>query len=291
MIVDFLQAVILGIVQGLTEWLPISSSGHLALLQLAMGLKVPIFFDLVLHLGSLTGVFAIYRKDIVSIISSTVSYLLYNIVPQNSNKISDHQHNDHDNQRHKHHKQEEDLQLIQLIIIGMIPTAIIGIVFRSFFEFSFYDTTSIAIGFIVTGLLVIVTRFLKNGYKRIENSDAFLIGIGQGLSIFSSISRSGATISVGMFRALDKDSLIKYSFLLSIPAILGASIFDIASADRDTLSQIDDISIMSYFVGIFASAIVGYASIKFLIKAINKGSFYLFSFYCFAIGFASFVIL
>jgi undecaprenyl-diphosphatase len=143
----------------------------------------------------------------------------------------------------------------------------------------------------VTGFFVIVTRFLKNGYKRIENSDAFLIGIGQGLSIFSSISRSGATISVGMFRGSDKDSLVKYSFLLSIPAILGASIFDMITADRDTLSQMDDISIMSYFVGIFASALVGYGSIKFLIKAINKGSFYMFSFYCFAIGFATFIIL
>jgi undecaprenyl-diphosphatase len=257
-------------------------------LQLAMGLKVPVFFDLILHVGSLAGVFAIYRKDIVSIMSSMVWYVCYRIVPRNSNKISS--YNDLSRQQEEQQNQA-DIRLILLIIIGMIPTAIIGIVFRSFFEFSFYDTTSIAIGFIVTGLLVIVTRFLKNGYKRIENSDAFLIGIGQGLSIFSSISRSGATISVGMFRALDKDSLIKYSFLLSIPAILGASIFDIASADRDTLSQIDDISIMSYFVGIFASAIVGYVSIKFLIKAINKGSFYLFSLYCFAIGFASFVIL
>ncbi|HEY9386100.1 MAG TPA: undecaprenyl-diphosphate phosphatase [Nitrososphaeraceae archaeon] len=288
MVVDLLQAVILGIVQGLTEWLPISSSGHLALLQLAMGLKVPVFFDLILHVGSLAGVFAIYRKDIVSIISSMVWYVCYRIVPRNSNKISSHNHLRRQQEEQQNHA---DIQLIILIIIGMIPTAIIGIVFRSFFEFSFYDTTSIATGFIVTGFFVIVTRFLKNGYKRIENSDAFLIGIGQGLSIFSSISRSGATISVGMFRGLDKDNLVKYSFLLSIPAILGASIFDMITADRDTLSQMDDISIMSYFVGIFASALVGYGSIKFLIKAINKGSFYMFSFYCFAIGFATFIIL
>jgi undecaprenyl-diphosphatase len=289
MVVDLLQAVILGIVQGLTEWLPISSSGHLALLQLAMGLEVPVFFDLILHVGSLAGVFAIYRKDIVSIISSMVWYVCYKIVAgRNSNKISS--HNDHRRQQEEQ-QNLADIRLILLIIIGMIPTAIIGIVFRSFFEFSFYDTTSIATGFIVTGFLVIVTRFLKNGYKRIENSDAFLIGIGQGISIFSSISRSGATISVGMFRGLDKDSLVKYSFLLSIPAILGASIFDMVTANNDTLSQIDDISIMSYFVGIFASALVGYGSIKFLIKAINKGSFYMFSFYCFAIGFATFIIL
>jgi undecaprenyl-diphosphatase len=289
MVVDLLQAVILGIVQGLTEWLPISSSGHLALLQLAMGLKVPVFFDLILHVGSLAGVFAIYRKDIVSIISSMVWYVCYKIVAgRNSNKISS--HNDHRRQQEKQ-QNLADIRLVLLIIIGMIPTAIIGIIFRSFFEFSFYDTISIATGFIVTGFLVIVTRFLKNGYKRIEISDAFLIGIGQGISIFSSISRSGATISVGMFRGLDKDSLVKYSFILSIPAILGASIFDMVTADRDTLSQMDDISIMSYFVGIFASALVGYGSIKFLIKAINKGSFYMFSFYCFAIGFATFIIL
>jgi undecaprenyl-diphosphatase len=289
MVVDLLQAVILGIVQGLTEWLPISSSGHLALLQLAMGLEVPVFFDLILHVGSLAGVFAIYRKDIVSIISSMVWYVCYKIVAgRNSNKISS--HNDHRRQQEKQ-QNLADIRLVLLIIIGMIPTAIIGIIFRSFFEFSFYDTISIATGFIVTGFLVIVTRFLKNGYKRIEISDAFLIGIGQGISIFSSISRSGATISVGMFRGLDKDSLVKYSFILSIPAILGASIFDMVTADRDTLSQMDDISIMSYFVGIFASALVGYGSIKFLIKAINKGSFYMFSFYCFAIGFATFIIL
>jgi undecaprenyl-diphosphatase len=281
MVVDLLQAVILGIVQGLTEWLPISSSGHLALLQLVMGLKVPIFFDLMLHIGSLTGVFATYRKDIASIISSTVGYLCYKIVLRNRNKISNHQQQ----------QKEADIRLIRLIIIGIIPTAVTGIVFRSFFEFSFYDTTSIAIGFIVTGFLVYLTRLLKSGYRQIENSDAFLIGFGQGLSIFSSISRSGATISVGMFRGLDKESLIKYSFLLSIPAILGASIFDMATADRNTLSQTYDISIMSYLAGIFASAAVGYASIKFLIKAISKGSFYLFSFYCFAIGFTTFVIL
>jgi undecaprenyl-diphosphatase len=112
--------------------------------------------------------------------------------------------------------------------------------------------------------------------------------MGQGLSIFSSISRSGITLSIGMFRGLEKGSLVKYSFLLSIPAIIGASIFDLASADSETLAQMYDIPASSYVAGVFFSAVVGFASIKFLIRVINNQSFYLFSFYCVAIGLVTF---
>jgi undecaprenyl-diphosphatase len=273
--IDLLQAIILGIVQGLTEWLPVSSSGHLALLQLAMGLEVPVFFDLVLHIGTLTGVFAIYKKDIFSIFSSIYAFFgLY--LSSRNRRVSKSSFN------------RTDITYTRLIIIGMIPTAAIGIVFKSFFEYSFHNTQAIAIGFIVTGILVFMTRFLKSAYKKLGNSDAFWIGMGQGLSIFSSISRSGITLSIGMFRGLEKGSLVKYSFLLSIPAIIGASIFDLASADSEILAQMYDIPASSYIAGVFFSAVVGFASIKFLIRVINNQSFYLFSFYCVAIGLVTF---
>jgi len=277
--IDVLQAIILGIVQGLTEWLPISSSGHLAILQLAMGLKVPIFFDLILHIGTLTGVIAIYKRDIISIISSIFAFF----------RLYLHFDNQQDVQRYSINK--SDVELIKLLILGMIPTGAIGILFKSFFEYSFYDTDAIVIGFIVTGILVLATRFLKSGNKNLGNADALFIGVGQGLSIFSSISRSGITLSIGMFRGLKKDSLIKYSFLLSIPAILGASIFDIAGADNDVIAQMYAIPITSYVVGALLSAIVGFISIKFLIRVINNELFYLFSFYCFAIGLVTFLRL
>jgi undecaprenyl-diphosphatase len=273
--IDLLQAIILGIVQGLTEWLPVSSSGHLALLQLAMGLEVPVFFDLVLHIGTLTGVFAIYRKDIFSILSSIYAFIGLHLSSRNR-RVS------------RSSFDKTDITYTRLIIIGMIPTAAIGIAFKSFFEYSFHDTQAISIGFIATGILVFMTRFLKSSDKKLGNTDAFWIGMGQGLSIFSSISRSGITLSIGMFRGLEKSSLVKYSFLLSIPAIIGASIFDLASADSETLAKMYDIPASSYVAGVFFSAVVGFASIKFLIKVINNQSFYLFSFYCVAIGLVTF---
>jgi len=276
--VDILQAAILGIVQGLTEWLPVSSSGHLAIIQLAMGLEVPVFFDLVLHIGTLAGVFAIYRKDIISIISTIIA-ILVTYFPFKNNFVR------------KYSINKCDVKMIRLIIIGMIPTAAIGIAFKSFFVYSFQDTVAIAIGFVVTGILVLVTKFLKSGNREPGDVDAILIGAGQGLSIFSSISRSGATLSIGMFRKLKIPILVKYSFLLSIPAILGASIFDIAASDRETLAQMYSIPIISYVVGILLSAIVGFISIKFLIHVINNESFYLFSFYCFAVGLVSYLFL
>ena len=276
--IDVLQAIILGIVQGLTEWLPISSSGHLAILQLAMGLKVPIFFDLILHIGTLTGVIAIYKRDIISIISSIFAFFRLYLRFDNQ-----------DVPRYSINK--SDVELIKLLILGMIPTGAIGILFKSFFEYSFYNTDAIVIGFIVTGILVLATGFQKSGNKKLGNADALFIGMGQGLSIFSSISRSGITLSIGMFRGLKKDSLIKYSFLLSIPAILGASIFDLAGANNDAIAQMYAIPITSYVVGALLSAVVGFVSIKFLIRVINNELFYLFSFYCFAIGLVTFLRL
>jgi undecaprenyl-diphosphatase len=273
--IDAIQALILGIVQGLTEWLPISSSGHLALVQLAMNLQVPIFFDIVLHLGTLAAVIGVYRHDLLSILKSVKSI-----------------------HRKNNFKNEVELKSIKwgrryllLIILGMIPTALMGIGFRSIFEESFYSMWSIGLGFIISGAMIFVTKFIDKGANSLGKIDAVLIGVGQGLSIFSSISRSGATISIGMFRHIERSELITYSFLLSIPAILGAGFYDLVFADNLSQVEIYQIPLESYIIGTLTAAAVGYASIKFLISIINKGEFYLFSFYCFLIGSLIFVSL
>jgi undecaprenyl-diphosphatase len=131
--IGILQAIILGIIQGLTEWLPVSSSGHLALVQLAMDLQVPVFYDAVLHLGTLTGVFAIYRKDIANIARS--------ISGRDKSEGA----------------YPQGRKMLWFVVLGTIPTAAIGLAFRSFFEYSFYDPLSIGIGFIVTGVLLLIT--------------------------------------------------------------------------------------------------------------------------------------
>jgi len=266
--VDAIQALILGIVQGVTEWLPVSSSGHLALVQLAMNLQVPIFFDIVLHLGTLSAVIGVYRHELLSILKSVKAI---------------HQKNNYNT--------EEELKSIKwgrryllLIILGMIPTALMGVVFRSVFEESFYSMWSIGSGFIISGAMIFFTKFIGKGTNAIGKIDAVLIGMGQGLSIFSSISRSGATISIGMFRHIERSELITYSFLLSIPAIIGAGFYDLVFADNFSQVEIYQISLESYIIGTLSAAAVGYVSIKFLIRIINKGEFYLFSFYCFLLG-------
>jgi undecaprenyl-diphosphatase len=266
--IDAIQALILGIVQGLTEWLPISSSGHLALVQLAMNLEVPIFFDIVLHFGTLAAVIGIYRRELLGILKS--------IKPIGKKN--------RDSTGVKLMSIKRGRRYLLLIILGMIPTALIGVGFRSIFEESFYSMWSIGLGFIITGAMIFVTKFIDKGTNSIRNIDAVLIGIGQGLSIFSSVSRSGATISIGMFRHIERSELITFSFLLSIPAIVGAGLYDLVFADSVSQVEIYQIPIESYIIGTFTAAIVGYVSIKFLINIINKGEFYLFSFYCFLLG-------
>jgi undecaprenyl-diphosphatase len=278
--IDILQAIVLGIVQGLTEWLPISSSGHLALVQLAMDLEVPIFYDVILHIGTLAGVFAIYRRDIAGILRSTVA----------SGKGSS-KRKSIEGGGEEVAKYPQGRRMLWLIILGTIPTGIIGLAFRSFFESSFYDPVSIAVGFIITGALVLVTGLLKPGQKKLGSADAILIGIGQGISIFSSISRSGATLSAGLFRGVEREQLVRYSFLLSIPAILGAAAIDVVAMDEQQKAQLASIGAESYIAGAVVSAAVGYASIRILIKLVIKGKFYLFAFYCFAIGVATLLLL
>lgn len=269
--IDVFQAIILGVVQGLTEWLPISSSGHLALVQLALDLEVPVFYDAILHLGTLAGVFAIYQKDIIRIMKSLFT-------AQDKGNVGPY---------------PQGRTMLWFIILGTIPTGIIGITFRSFFEYSFYDPLSIALGFIITGVLLLITALLKVGHKKLGPLDAVLIGIGQGISIFSSISRSGATIATGMFAGVEREQLVRYSFLLSIPAIIGAVVIDAvwAPGTQESTENNPPIGTESYVIGAITSAIVGYLSIRLLIRTVVGGKFYIFAFYCFAIGIATFLLL
>jgi len=262
-----MQAIILGIVQGLTEWLPVSSSGHLALVQIAMGLQVPVFYDAVLHLGTLTSVFAVYRKDIANVVRSIFG------------------------RDRAEGPYPQGRRMLWLVILGTIPTAAIGLAFRSSFEYSFYDPLLLGAGFIVTGAFLLITKFLKAGSKKLGPGDAVLIGVGQGLSIFSSISRSGATVAAGMFRGVEREQLVRYSFLLSIPAILGAVLVDVVTADDQQRAELYSVGTESYVAGAVVSALVGYASIRVLIRTVISGKFYLFAFYCFVVGIATLLLL
>ena len=244
--VSLIQAIILGIIQGITEWFPISSSGHLALIQNIFNLQVPIVYDILLHLGTALVILIKFRKDILNII------LL------------------------------KEKKLLTFIIIGSIATAIIGFTCRDLFKSFFYNLTIIGIAFLITGILLTLTKN-KTTNKNLNYKSSFLIGLAQGFALIPGISRSGSTISVGILKNINKNQLIKYSFILSLPAVLGAVIFEINNINiTNNLTPI--------LVGALISLIVGYISLTLVIKIIKKGNFNKFSYYCFIIGIITLII-
>ena len=252
---NLLQAIILGIVQGLTEFLPISSSGHLVLLQNVFGITEPtLIFDTSVHLGTLIAVFAVFKDDIISLLKKPFQ------------------------------------KLTGLLIAATIPTAVIGILFKDTFEQLFRTGSTLGFEFIITGVILLWSGSLKSGRKGVRETsylDAVFIGVMQGAAIPPAISRSGLTISGALFRNFDRDFAARFSFLLSIPAILGATVFqakDILEAGGGS-----GIGVGALLAGSLAAALAGYVSIKYMLQILKKGKLKFFAYYVFILG--AFVIL
>lgn len=242
---DLIQAIFLGALQGLTEFLPVSSSGHLALFQKLFGMaSAPIFFDTMLHGVTLLAVIFYLRKDILGILKN---------IKQNQ-------------------------KIIWLAAVATLPAVFVGLFLNNFIEKSFNSGFMIAIGFFITAVMLFATNFFKEGGKdfgKINFKDAGIIGIFQAISIFSSISRSGATISSAIFSGIDRKSALKFSFLLSIPAILGAMVLKVSDIGAVSSSEI-----FYSLVGVIPAALLGFWSLKFLDKYMANKKFAIFGYYC-----------
>lgn len=244
---EIFQAVLLAIVQGISEWLPISSSGHLLIAQSMMGISVPVSFDILLHIGTLAAVVAVFWKDLLGIISSVVMF-----------------------------KRSDPLfKTGMLLILGSIPTALIGLAVSAA-EPYFLSLTSVGVGLIATSLLLFASRNAKSG-KPLGSKQALLVGIVQGIAVIPGVSRSGSTISAGLIAGVGKTEAFRYSMLLSIPAILGALLL---KANELSSSGLE----LQSIVGMVIAAVVGYVSIKLLKNMLLSGRFHLFGFYCLAVG-------
>ncbi|MDL2246306.1 undecaprenyl-diphosphate phosphatase [Methanobrevibacter sp. OttesenSCG-928-K11] len=264
---DIFLAIFLGIIQGLSEFLPISSSAHLIFFQEFLGIsQANLAFDTLLHLGTLLAVFTFFYKDILEMIKAFFLSII-DIFAGNFLKGIE---------RNPYKK------LVWLVLIASIPTGIIGFLFKSDFEAMFGGVTLPAFFLLITGILLFLSQRINIGNRSIKNMgilDTLIIGIVQGLAIIPGISRSGSTISTGLFLGLNKEFTAKFSFLLSIPAIIGA-----------TLVQIKDISLgldsnlMVYIMGFLAAAITGYIAISVLIDFIKNRSLDVFAYYCWFIA-------
>ena len=267
---SLLNALILGLIQGVAEFLPISSSGHLSIAQNLLGLKVEgsddIFFDVLLHLGTLAAVFVAYWKDIREMILEffrTISDFRRGGMPRSIPPAR---------------------RLILLIIVGTLPLFLVLPV-QELVEGLYGNTYFVGGALLVTGALLFVCDRVRRGRKNEKTAtvlDAALVGVGQAIATCPGISRSGTTICVGCFRGLERRFAVRFAFLLSIPAVLGANLLQIK--DVAEAGGIDVKLLPAYILGVAAAAVSGYLSICLVRLVANKGKFGAFAYYCWAAG-------
>lgn len=249
--VTFIEVFILAVVQGLTEWLPISSSGHLVITQKALGLNLPLIYSVMLHFGTLIVVLTVFRKDILEIIKAVA----------------------------KRDFETEEGKLALFIVVGSVPIAFTGFVFHDFFESLFSNLPAVGLALLITGFMLFFSE-KRIGNRKMGILDSLLIGLVQAIAIIPGISRSGATISTGLLRKIDKATAFKYSFLLSAPAIAGATVME----SKELV--VGNIDLIPLLLGTIVSMIVGYASLKILKKIVMNQKFHMFAYYCWTVGLA-----
>lgn len=271
----FLSSFLLGLVQGIAEFLPISSSGHLAIAQNLLGMSdagtVPEFFDVLLHLGTLVAVFVAYWADIKDMVleffrgaGDLIHHSTPNPVPPAR-------------------------RLILLIILGTLPLFVVLPVKDAVQSLS-NSMVFIGAALIVTGVLLFVSDRVKKGRKNERTAtwlDVLIVGIGQAIATMPGISRSGMTITTGCFVGFERKFAVRFSFLLSIPAVIGANILSLADAAKAGINWAE---VPVYLVGVVTAAVVGYLCIRLLRFIADRGKFGAFAYYCWAVGVLTLVL-
>jgi undecaprenyl-diphosphatase len=247
---DLIQTIILGLIQGLTEWLPISSTGHLRLTEHFLDLKVPILFDVLLHAGTLIVTLLFFHKDIRNILVALG----------------------------KRDFKTENGKLIPLIIVGTIPTALIGLIFGNAIEALFSNLLPIAGAFVICGVVLYSSKIGNEKKESIGYLEALVIGTAQGIAIIPGISRSGLTIAVALLLGTKREKAFKFSFLLSVPAIIGA--LGLTLYEQHAALVLAGVGWTEILVGVAVSMVVGYFALNLLRKIIAHKKFYFFAFYC-----------
>ena len=257
--IGWVDAVLLGILQGVTEFLPISSSGPLVLGQAILGFAKPqLLFDILVHMGTLVAVLAVYGKDAWRIVKAW----LLSLIGKNEDRAS--------------------LRTAWLIIFASVPAGMVGIFFDDFIESLFASPRMTSLGLIATGTLLFFSKFSETGGKseaEISWLDALIIGLFQSLAIIPGISRSGSTITSALFRGIDREMAARFSFLLSIPAIGGAFVLK-----AKHLADASPSDMIPLIIGTVAAALAGVIALRWLLRHVQRGYFRGFAYYCWALG-------
>lgn len=259
---DNLETIALGIVQGLTEFLPVSSSGHLVIFEHFLGFKEPeLLLDASLHLGTLIAVCVYFRDDLTQMLREIGSL--------------------GQSQQNRSLTAKPHAFLALMVIVGSIPTALMGIIFKDFFETLFGSITVSGVMLLITGGIVGLTRLIPRSRKAVEQLTpvmALAVGTAQGLAIIPGISRSGATIVCALMLGLHRDMAGRFSFLLSIPAIIGAVALQLNA------EAVGRVGLIPLALGLVSSAFVGLLALRMLMGIVRRGHLYYFAPYCWAVG-------
>ena len=261
---SWLQAVVLAVVQGASEFLPISSSGHLALVARLLGVgQLPLAFVVVVHLGTLLAVFAYYRQDFARMLKSLVIW-----------KSAD---------EAQHQRLAQSRRLVGLLAIGTLPAAIVGYLVEDAVQQLFGNILIVGLALIGTGLILVAANWLRGKKDQTETTvpDALIVGLAQALALVPGISRSGCTIAGGLARGLQRDWAPRFAFLLSAPVILGGSVL----AALELAAEPPEPGMLAcYLLGAAVAAASGYLAIRVVVGAVRAGNLVYFAGYCVVVG-------
>jgi undecaprenyl-diphosphatase len=250
-LVSLVEVFILAVIQGLTEWLPISSSGHLVIAQKYLGLSLPLIFDVMLHVGTVVVILVVFRQDVINIIRALA----------------------------KRDFETEEGKLALLIALGSLPIAFVGFFLHDIIKTLFNNLLAVAIALLFTGFVLFFSE-KRQGNRRLGILDSLLVGLAQAIAIIPGVSRSGLTVATSLMRRIDKEAAFKFSFLLSVPAVVGAIVLE------SSYLVVSNIDVVPLLVGAITAMVVGYISLKILQKIVMREKFHLFAHYCWTVGLA-----
>lgn len=255
---NFFEAFVLGIIQGLTEFLPVSSSGHLEISKYLFGIDADasFSFSVAVHGATVLSTIVVFWQEIVKLVRGTMEF-----------------------------KYNTETKYVLKILVSLIPVMVVGLFFKDYVE-SYFNGDIVFVGFmlLITAGLLILSGLIKGSDRTINYLDALLIGIAQAFAVLPGISRSGATISAGLLIGNNKQELAKFSFLMVLIPVLGANFIELIGGDFNKVSSVGTIDII---VGFISAFITGYIACKWMIKIVKKGKLFWFGIYCIVIGLLS----
>jgi len=252
---NFFEAIVLGIIQGLTEFLPVSSSGHLEISKYLFEIdaNASFSFSIAVHGATVLSTIVVFWQEIVKLLKGTLEF-----------------------------RYNTETKYVLKIFLSLLPVMVVGLFFKDYVE-SYFDGNVVFVGFmlLITAGLLILSGFLKGSDRSINYLDAFIIGIAQAFAVLPGISRSGATISTGLLIGNNKNELAKFSFLMVLIPVLGANFIELVGGDFSNESSVGILDIIAGFISAF---ITGYIACRWMINIVRKGKLFWFGIYCVIVG-------